>query len=76
MGYMENKKFIITIVILILIILGLGSFIYYDKFYIKERVCLAIKIFQKSIARNIVNCYNINVKIKETKDGKTNEQNR
>lgn len=33
---MENKKFIITIVILILIILGLGSFIYYDKFYKTE----------------------------------------
>ena len=34
------------------------------------------EIFQKSIARKIANCYNINVKIKETKDGKTNEQNR
>lgn len=29
----ENKKFIITIVILVFIILGLGGFIYYDKFY-------------------------------------------
>lgn len=32
---MANKKFIITIVILILIILGLAGFIYYDKFYKK-----------------------------------------
>lgn len=33
----ENKKFIITIVILVFIILGLGSFIYYDKFYKTEK---------------------------------------
>ena len=33
----ENKKFIITIVILIFIILGLGGFIYYDKFYKKQK---------------------------------------
>lgn len=33
---MENKKIIITIVILVLIILGLSGFIYYDKFYKTE----------------------------------------
>ena len=33
----ENKKFIITIVILVFIILGLGGFIYYDKFYKTEK---------------------------------------
>ena len=34
---MENKKFVVTIVILIIIILGLGGFIALDKFVINKK---------------------------------------